>query len=112
MTAFTAVTPGAIALACTGVAVGATGDTLNGNDILAGGVFIVTVVATPTTVGFVDPGHTPAGTVAGSVTGTVVAANTSKAFGKTQLQGYINSATNLVGLTFTSTTDATAMFVS
>lgn len=112
MTAFVAVTPAATALLCTGVTAALTGDTLNGNDILAGAVMIVTCGATGTTVGFVDPGRTPAGTVAGTVVGTVVAANTSKAFGRTQLQGYIDPTTNLVGLTFTSVATTTVMFVA
>jgi hypothetical protein len=111
-TAYTCVTPAGTALLCTGVPVAATGDTISGNDILNGAVLIVTVASTPTTVGFVDPGHTPAGTTAGSVTGVVVAANTSKAFGRTQLQGYIDPATNTVGLTYTSVTNATAMVVA
>jgi hypothetical protein len=110
-TAFTAATPGATAVLCTGVAVSATGDTLNGNDLLNGARLIVTCAATPSTVGFVDPGRTPAGTVAGTVTGTVVAANTSRAFGRTQLAGYIDPITGLVGVTYTSVTNCTAMFV-
>lgn len=111
-TAYTCFTPAGTALVCTGVAVSATGDTISGNDINNGAVLIVTVAATPTTVGFVDPGHTPGGTAAGSVSGVVVAANTSKAFGKTQLAGYIDPVTNTIGLTYTSVTNATAMVVA
>lgn len=111
-TAYVCKTPQGTPLACTGVAVAATGDTINGNDINNGAVLIVTVAATPTTVGFVDPGHTPAGTAAGSVTGTVVAANTSMAFGHTQLAGYIDPASGTVGVTYTSITNATAMVVA
>lgn len=110
-TDYTCATPQATAVVCTGVAVAATGDRINGNDINNGAVLIVTVGGTPTTVGFVDPGHTPAGTVAGAVTGTVVAANTSKAFGRTQLAGYID-ANGYVALTYTSITGATAMVVA
>jgi hypothetical protein len=110
-TAFSAVTPGATALVCTGVQVTASADTINGNDVNNGGVFIVTVGNTPTDVSFTDPGHTPAGTAAGTPAATTVAANTSKAFGRLQLAGYINSS-GLIGVNFTSTTGATAMFVA
>jgi hypothetical protein len=110
-TDYTCVTPQGTALVCTGVPVAATGDRINGNDINNGAILIVTVAGTPTTVGFVDAGHTPAGTAAGSVTGTVVAANTSKAFGHVQLAGYID-ATGFVGVTYTSVTGATAMVVA
>lgn len=109
-TAFTAVTPAATALVCTGVAVAATGDTLNGNDVQNGASLIVTVGSTPTVVAFVDTGHTPAGTVAGTPANTTVAANTSKVFGKTQLAPYID-ANGVVGVTYTSVTGATAMFI-
>lgn len=111
-TAYTCFTPQGSALLCTGVPVAATGDTMSGNDIANGAILIVTVGGTPTTVGFVDPGHTPAGTVAGSVTGTVVAANTSRCFGRTQLTGYVDPVTNTLGLTYTSITGATAMVVA
>src|SRR2546430_203524 len=100
-TAYVCKTPQGTPLACTGVAVAATGDTINGNDINNGAVLMVPCAAPPATVGFVDPGHTPAGTAAGSVTGTVVGANTSMAFGHTQLAGYIDPATNTVGVTYT-----------
>lgn len=111
MTAFTAVNPQATALVCTGVNVTASSDTINGSDIINGGVFIVTCAATPTNVTFTDPGRTAAGTVAGTVTPVAVAANTSKAFGKNQLQGYIDPATNTVAAQFSATTNVTAMFV-
>lgn len=111
-TNYTCVTPQSTAQVCTGVAVAASGDTINGNDIANGAVLIVTAGGTPTTVGFVDPGHTPAGTAAGSVTGTVVAANTSKAFGSAQLKGYVDPVANTVGLTYTSATGITAMLVA
>lgn len=110
-TAYTCVTPVGTPLACTGVAVAATGDTISGNDINNGAILVVTAGGTPTTVGFVDPGHTPAGTVAGTVTGTLVAANTSMAFGRTKLAGYIDS-NNTVTVTYTSITAVTAMVVA
>jgi hypothetical protein len=111
-TAYTCVTPGATALLCTGVPVAATGDTINGNDVLNGAVLIVTAGGTPTNVTFVDPGHTPAGTTAGSVTPVTVAANTSKAFGRTQLAGYIDPVANTVSPLYSSITAITAQVVA
>ncbi len=89
---------------CTGVAVALTGDTIDGSDIVTAG-------GTPTNVTFVDPGKTPAGTVAGTVTPQTVAANTSRGWGKTQLQGYIDPSTNKVGVVYSSITTITAMVV-
>jgi hypothetical protein len=84
---------------CTPVAVSASGDTIDGSDIVNGAVFVVTAGGTPTNVTFTDPGKTPAGTAAGAVTAVTVAANTSRCWGKAQLQGY------------SSTTSVTAMVV-
>ncbi len=110
-TNFVGVFPTATATLCTGVAVSLTGDTVDGSDVVNGAVLIVTCAATPTTVTFIDPGRTPAGTAAGTVTGVTVAANTSKAFGKTQMQGYIDPSTNKVGVSFSAVTNVTAMVV-
>jgi hypothetical protein len=110
-TNYVGVFPTSVATLCTGVAVASTGDTVDGSDIVNGGVLIVTCGATPTNVTFTDPGKTPAGTGAGSVTPVAVAANTSKAFGKTQLQGYIDPSTNKVGVSYSSTATTTAMVV-
>lgn len=110
-TNFAGVFPSATALVCTPVAVAATGDTVDGSDIINGAVFVVICGATGTNVTFVDPGKTPAGTAAGTVAAVAVTANTAKAFGKTQLQGYIDPATNKVGVNFSSTTTTTAMVV-
>lgn len=101
----------AAAQLCTAVAVAATGDTVDGSDIANGAVLIVTCGATPANVTFTDPGKTPAGTVAGTVTPVAVAANTSKAFGRTQLQGYIDPATNKVAVAYSAITNVTAMVV-
>lgn len=110
-TNYVGVFPTSVATLCTGVAVASTGDTVDGSDIVNGGVLIVTCGATGTNVTFVDPGKTPAGTVAGTVAAVAVAANTSKAFGKTQLQGYIDPSTNKVGVSYSSTATTTAMVV-
>ena len=110
-TNFVGVFPGATATVCTPVAVAATGDTVDGTDIINGAVLIVTCAATPADVTFTDPGKTPAGTSAGTVTPVTVAANTAKAFGKKQLEGYINPATNKVTVAFSATTNVTAMVV-
>lgn len=96
---------------CTPIPVAATGDTIDGTDIINGAVFIVNCAATPTSVTFVDPGKTPAGTVAGTVTPAAVAANTSRAFGKTQLQGYIDPTTNKVAVAYSAITSVTAQVV-
>jgi hypothetical protein len=96
---------------CTPVAVAATGDTIDGSDIVNDAVFVVIAAGTPTNVAFVDPGHTPAGTAAGTVTPQTVAANTSRCWGKTQLQGYIDPTTNKVGVTYSSITAITALVV-
>jgi hypothetical protein len=96
---------------CTGVAVATTGDTIDGSDIVNDCVFIVTAGGTPTDVAFTDPGRTPAGTVAGTVTPQTVAANTSRCWGRRQLEGYINSTTGKVAVTYTSATSITAMVV-
>lgn len=111
-TAYVCVTAGATPAVCTGVAVATSGDTINGNDIANGAQLIVTVAATPTTVSFVDPGHTAAGTAAGSVATYTVAANTSKAFGSKLLAGYVDPSANTVGVLYTSATNATAMVVA
>lgn len=109
-TAYTCATPASTGALCTGVPVAATGDTISGNDVANGAVLIVTVGGTPTNVTFVDPGHTPAGTVAGTVTPVTVAANTSRSFGK--LSNYVDPVTNTVGVSYSSTTGATAMVVA
>lgn len=110
-TNYVGVSPQATPLVCTGVAVAATGDTVDGADILNGAVFIVTCAATPCTVTFTDPGHTPAGTAAGSVSAVSVSANTSKAFGKTYMQGFIDPATSKATVAYSATTNITAMVV-
>lgn len=110
-TNYVGVFPAATALVCTPVAVSLTGDTVDYSDIINGAVLIVTAGATPTNVTFVDPGRTPAGTVAGTVTAVTVAANTAKAFGKTQLQGYNDPVTNKVGVVYSALTNVTAMVV-
>lgn len=110
-TNYVGVFPGATATVCTGVAVASTGDTVDGSDIINGAVLIVTCGATPCNVTFTDPGRTPAGTVAGTVTAVAVAANTSKAFGKTQLQGYIDPSSNKVTVAYSATSNVTAMVV-
>ncbi|MER7280413.1 hypothetical protein ABT369_38850 [Dactylosporangium sp. NPDC000244] len=96
---------------CTPVAASLTGDTIDGSDIINDAVFIVTAGGTPTNVTFVDPGKTPAGTAAGTVTPQTVAANTSRCWGKTQLQGYIDPVSNKVGVNFSSVTGITVMVV-
>jgi hypothetical protein len=111
-TAYTCVTPGVTPLVCTGVAVAVSGDTISGNDINNGAQLVVTVAATPTTVSFVDPGHTAAGTVAGAVATYTVAANTSKAFGSKLLAGYIDPVAGTVGVLYTSATNATAQVLA
>lgn len=110
-TDYVGVFPGAVATLCTGVAVASTGDRVDGADIINGGVLVVTCAATPCNVTFTDPGKTPAGTGPGTVTPVAVAANTSKAFGKTQLQGYIDPATNKVTVAYSAITNVTAMVV-
>jgi hypothetical protein len=110
-TNYVGVFPGAVATLCTPVAVASTGDTVDGSDITNGAVLVVICGATGTNVTFIDPGKTPAGTGAGTVAAVAVAANTSKAFGKTQLQGYIDPSTNKVGVSYSSTTTTTAMVV-
>jgi hypothetical protein len=110
-TNFVGVFPAATALVCTPVAVSLTGDTVDGSDIINGAVLIVTCGATTTNVTFTDPGKTPAGTSAGTVAAVNVAANTAKAFGKTQMQGFIDPATNKVTVAFSAITNVTAMVV-
>ncbi len=110
-TNYVGVFPLATATVCTGVAVASTGDTVDGSDIVNGGVLIVTCGGTPTNVTFTDPGKTPAGTAAGTVAAVAVAANTSKAFGKTQLAGYIDPTTNKVTVAYSAITNVTAMVV-
>ena len=111
-TAYVCVTPTTTPVVCTGVAVATSGDTISGNDVNAGAQLVVTVAATPTTVSFVDPGHTAAGTVAGSVATYVVAANTSKTFGSALLKGYIDPVANTVSPLYTSATNATAQVLA
>ncbi|GAA2636871.1 hypothetical protein GCM10010399_82490 [Dactylosporangium fulvum] len=103
-------TNAAAAQLCTPVAV-ASGDRIDGADILNGAVFIVSAGGTPTNVTFVDPGKTPAGTVAGAVTPVTVAANTSRCWGYRQLVGYIDPATNKVTANYSSTATIGAMVV-
>ena len=110
-TNYVGVFPGATALVCTPVAVASTGDTVAAADILNGALLIVTCGATPCDVTFTDPGKTPAGTAAGTVTPVTVAANTAKAFGKKQLEGYINPATDKVAVAYSATSNVTAMVV-
>ncbi len=111
-TAYVCVTPTTTPALCTGVAVATSGDTISGNDVNNGAQLIVTVAATPTTVSFVDPGHTPAGTAAGTVATYTVAANTSKTFGSALLKGYIDPTANTVGVAYTSATNCTAQVVA
>ena len=111
-TAYTCVTPGGTPLVCTGVAVAATGDTINGNDVNNGAILIVTAGGTPTNVSFVDPGHTPAGTGPATTTTYTVAANTSKAFGHLQLAGYIDPVAGTIGVIYSSITTITAIVVA
>ncbi len=110
-TNYVGVFPGATALVCTGVAVASTGDTVDYSDIINGAVLIVTCGSTACNVTFTDPGHTPAGTVAGTVTAVAVSANTSKAFGRTQLQPYADPVTNKVTVAYSATTNIPAMVV-
>lgn len=111
-TAYVCVTATTTPALCTGVPVATSGDTINGNDIANGAQLVVTVAATPTNVSFVDPGHTAAGTAAATPTTYTVAANTSKAFGSKQLTGYIDPATNTVGVVYSSATNATAQVLA
>lgn len=111
-TAYVCVTPGATPLACTGVAVAATGDTISGNDIANGAQLVVTCGSTPANVSFTDPGHTPAGTAAGTPAATTVSANTSKTFGAKYLTGYIDPATNTVSVAYSATTNVTAQVLA
>lgn len=110
-TNYVGVFPAATATVCTPVAVALTGDTVDGSDIINGAVLIVTCGATPCTVTFTDPGRTPAGTVAGTVAAVSVSASTAKAFGKTQLQGFIDPSTNKVTVAYSAITNVTAMVV-
>jgi hypothetical protein len=110
-TNYVGVFPLATAQLCTPVAVASTGDTIDGSDIVNGAVFIVNCGGTATNVTFTDPGKTPAGTVAGSVTPVAVAANTSRAFGKTQLAGFIDPTTNKVTVAYSAITNVTAQVV-
>lgn len=110
-TNYVGVFPGATATVCTPVATALTGDTVDGTDITNGAALVVTCGSTPCTVTFVDPGKTPAGTVAGTVTPVSVSANTAKAFGSTQLKGYIDPATNKVGVVYSAITNVTAMVI-
>ncbi len=110
-TNYVGINPQATPTVCTGVAVASTGDTVDGSDIINGAVFIVTCAATPCTVTFTDPGRTPAGTAAGSVTAVSVSANTSKAFGKTYMQGFIDPTTNKATVAYSATSGITAMVV-
>lgn len=106
-TAYTCITPGATPLLCTGVAVAATGDTINGNDIANGAQLVVTCGSTPADVSFTDTGHTPAGTAAATPTAYTVAANTSKTFGSLFLKGYVDSS-NVVTVAYSATTNVNA----
>jgi len=110
-TAYTCVTPAATPLVCTGVAVAATGDTINGNDINNGAQLVVTCGSTPANVSFTDTGHTPAGTAAATPTAYTVSANTSKTFGSKFLAGYIDS-NNTVTVAYSATTNVTAMVLA
>jgi hypothetical protein len=110
-TDYVGVFPGATATVCTPVAVASTGDRIDGSDIINGAVLVVTCGSTATNITFTDPGKTPAGTGAGTVAAVPVAANTSKAFGKTQLQGYIDSTSNKVTVAYSAITNVTAMVV-
>lgn len=103
--------PQSTAVTVTPIAVSATGDTVDGSEILNGAVLVVQTVGTATNLTFVDPGVTPAGTAAGTVTPIAIGTNTTKVFGQKQLQGYINSSTNKVGLAFSATAAVTAFVV-
>lgn len=95
----------------TGVAISSS-DTLNGNDINAGGMLTVTAAGTPTTVTLVDPGRTAAGTTAGTVAGVTVAANTSRTWGSNVLRNFIDGSTGLVTVNYSATTSVTCQFLA
>lgn len=88
-------------LTTTGTAVTAS-DTINGN--MVGGILEIRVGATPTNVTFVDPGRTGGGNTATQAV-TALAASTNRAFRLTS--AYVDSATNLITVTFSSITNVT-----
>jgi hypothetical protein len=110
-TNYAGVNPQATAATVTPVSVSASGDTVDGSDILNGAVLVVQTTSTGCNLTFVDPGKTPAGTAAGTVTPIAIATNTTKVFGKTQMQGYIDPSSNKVGVNFSATTGITAFVV-
>src|SRR5689334_244127 len=103
--------PQSTAVTVTPVAVASSGDTVDGSEILNGAVLVIQTQGTATNLTFTDPGKTPAGTAAGSVTPIAIGTNTTKVFGKAQLQGYTDPTTNKVGLNFSATTNVTAFVV-
>jgi hypothetical protein len=110
-TDYTSYNPQGTAVTVVPVAVAATGDTVDGSAIINGAILVVQTGGTSTNLTFVDPGVTPAGTAAGTVTPVAIGTNVTKAFGKTQMQGYINESTNKVGLAFSAVTDVKAFVV-
>lgn len=103
--------PQATAVTVIPTAVSATGDTVDGSAILNGAILVVQTAGTSTNLTFIDPGLTPAGTAAGTVTAVAIGTNTTKTFGKTQMQGYLNTTTNKVGLSFSAVTNVTAFVI-
>jgi hypothetical protein len=110
-TDYTSYNPTTAGVTVVPVAVSATGDTVDGSAIVNGAILVIQTAGTGANLTFVDPGVTPAGTAAGTVTPIAIGTNTTKAFGKAQLQGYINASTNKVGLAFSAVTNITAFVV-
>lgn len=108
MALYTAVYPAA-GTVCTGTAVSAS-DTINGNDVNNGCMLIVTCAGTGANVTLTDPGRTPAGNT-GTQGAQAVSINTSRAWGPAVLKNFIDPATNLVTVTYSATTNVTAMVV-
>ncbi len=108
MATYTAVYPAA-GTVCTGVTPTAS-DVINGNDVNAGAMLVVTAGATPTNVTIVDAGRTPAGNT-GTQAAQTVSANTSRAWGPNTLKNFIDS-TGVVTVTYSSTSTITVMLLA
>lgn len=93
------------------VAVSATGDTVDGADILNGAILVIQTGGTGCNATFTDPGKTPAGTSAGSVTPIAVATNTTKVIGSAYMKGFIDPSTGKATVAFSATSGITAFVV-